>query len=66
MMKKLFFSLMATCLLMTVFSCGNGSTATQQQMEDRGGSMRLIHVNALVLDIFDLVGFMDVVTVELE
>ena len=40
--------------------------ATQQQMEDRGGSMRLIHVNALVLDIFDLVGFMDVVTVELE
>ena len=40
--------------------------ATQQQMEDRGGSMRLIHVNALVLDIFALVGFMDVVTVELE
>ena len=33
MMKKLFFSLMATCLLMTVFSCGNGSTATQQQMD---------------------------------
>ena len=37
--------------------------ATQQQMEDRGGSMRLIHVNALVLDIFEMIGFEDVVTV---
>ena len=37
---------------------------TQRQMEDRGGSMKVIHVNEHVLGIFDMVGFMDVITVE--
>lgn len=37
--------------------------ATEQQMESRGGSMKLIHVNEHILKIFELVGFMDVVTV---
>ena len=38
--------------------------ATEQTMENRGGSMKLIHVNGYIMEIFDLVGFMDVVTVE--
>ncbi len=38
--------------------------ATDQTMENRGGSMKLIHVNEHILDIFELVGFMDVVKVE--
>ena len=37
--------------------------ATEQQMESRGGSLKLIHVNEHILKIFELVGFMDVVTV---
>ena len=37
--------------------------ATQQRMEKTGGVLKLIHVNEHVLAIFDLVGFMDVVTV---
>lgn len=37
--------------------------ATEQLMENRGGSMKLMHVNEHILSIFDLVGFMDVVTV---
>ena len=36
---------------------------TQQLIEDRGGSMKLIHVNDYVLEVFEMVGFMDVVTV---
>ena len=38
--------------------------ATEQLLENRGGSMKLIHVNEHILEIFELVGFMDVVTVE--
>ena len=38
--------------------------AVHQLMENRGGSMKLIHVNEFVIEIFDLVGFMDMVTVE--
>lgn len=37
--------------------------ATEQQMENRGGSLKLIHVNEHILKIFELVGFMDVVTI---
>ena len=36
---------------------------TEQLMEDRAGNMKLIHVNDFIIDIFDLVGFMDVVNV---
>ena len=36
---------------------------TERQMENRGGSMKVIHVNQHILEIFDLVGFMDVITV---
>jgi anti-sigma B factor antagonist len=38
--------------------------ATEQVLEDRGGSMRLIHVNEYIMEIFELVGFMDIVKVE--
>lgn len=38
--------------------------AIEQTMEDRDGNMRLIHVNQYIMEIFDLVGFMDVVNVE--
>ena len=38
--------------------------AVHQLMENRGGSMKLIQVNEFVTEIFDLVGFMDMVTVE--
>lgn len=38
--------------------------ATEQRMEDCGGSLRLIHVNESILEIFELVGFMDIVKVE--
>lgn len=37
--------------------------ATQQLVESSGGAMRLIHVNPHIIDVFNLVGFMDVVTV---
>ena len=35
----------------------------EQEMEDRGGEVRLIHPNQVVLKIFDLAGFRDVVHV---
>ena len=38
--------------------------ATAQRMEDRGGSMKVIHVKEHILEVFELVGFMDVVSVE--
>ena len=37
---------------------------TEQKMEDRGGRLKLIHVNELILEVFSLVGFMDIVEVE--
>lgn len=38
--------------------------AIEQQMESQGGSMRLTHVNAYITEVFELVGFTDMVTVE--
>ena len=38
--------------------------AAEQRMEDCGGSMQLIHVNEHILEVFDLVGFRDIVNVE--
>ena len=39
---------------------------TEQLLENRGGGLKLIHVNEHILEIFELVGFMDVVKVEQE
>ena len=36
----------------------------QQEMEDRGGTMKVIHVNPQIMQIFDMVGFLDILTVE--
>ena len=36
----------------------------QQEMEDRGGAMKVIHVNPQIMQIFDMVGFLDILTVE--
>ena len=33
-------------------------------METIGGNIKLIHVNQHILEIFELVGFMEVITVE--
>ena len=38
--------------------------AVENSLEEQGGEMKLIHVNEHIIEIFDLVGFMDVVTVE--
>ena len=38
--------------------------ATEQRLEESGGDMRLIHVNEHILEIFDLVGFRDIIMVE--
>ncbi|MBQ6373866.1 MAG: STAS domain-containing protein [Clostridia bacterium] len=36
----------------------------EQYMEDHDTEMKLIHVNEHIMEIFDMVGFLDVVTVE--
>ena len=38
--------------------------ATDQQMEDKGGTMKIIHANKYILEVFELMGFMDLVSVE--
>ena len=38
--------------------------STERLLEGRGGSMKLTHVNQHIIEIFELVGFLDVVTVE--
>ena len=38
--------------------------AIEQLMENQDGTLKLIHVNEHIIEIFELVGFMDVVTVE--
>ena len=35
----------------------------EQQLERNGGSMKVIHANEYILEVFELVGFMDIVTV---
>ena len=37
---------------------------TQQEMEDRDGAMKVIHVSAPIMKIFEIVGFLDVLTLE--
>ena len=37
--------------------------ATEKLLKDRGGTMQVVHVNEYILEVFDLVGFRDVVTV---
>ncbi|MBR6030203.1 MAG: STAS domain-containing protein [Clostridia bacterium] len=38
--------------------------AVDQTLENQGAEMKLIHVNENIMEIFELVGFLDVVTVE--
>ena len=38
--------------------------STDQILEDRGGNLRIIHVNEHILEVFQLVGFMEIVDVE--
>ena len=38
--------------------------STDQILEDRGGNLRVIHVNEHILEVFRLVGFMEIVNVE--
>lgn len=38
--------------------------ATEQHMANQGGSFKIIHVNDDIMEIFELVGFMDMVQVE--
>ena len=40
--------------------------AIEQTMEDRDGGLTLRHVNENIIEIFNLVGFMDVVKVEMD
>ena len=37
---------------------------SEQVMEERGGGMKLIHVNENVLEVLQLTGFLDFVTLE--
>ena len=37
--------------------------ALEQQLEDRGGGMKIIHVNKYIIEVFELMGFMDIVEV---
>ena len=37
--------------------------SAEQQLEKNGGNMTVIHANDYILEVFELVGFMDVVTV---
>ncbi len=38
--------------------------ATEQEMEEREGKMKVIHVNSHIMEIFELTGFLDIITVE--
>ena len=38
--------------------------AIEQRMEDDGASMKLVHVNGHIMEVFNLVGFQDIITVE--
>ena len=39
---------------------------TEQQLEGKGGSIKVIHVNEYIYDVFELVGLTDAVAVEKE
>ena len=38
--------------------------ALEQQMENLGGSIKVIHVNSYIMEVFELTGFLDILTVE--
>lgn len=38
--------------------------AAHQNMEERGGDLRMIHVNEYIRDVLNLVGFLDIMNVE--
>ena len=37
--------------------------AIEQQLEEQGGSLKIVHANSNVLEVFDLVGIADIVDV---
>ena len=37
--------------------------AAKQEMEDKGGTMTLKNVNDEIMDVFNLIGFVDVLTI---
>lgn len=37
---------------------------TEQTLEDRGGAMKLIHVNEYIMEIFEMTGFTEMITIE--
>ena len=38
--------------------------AAHQNMEERGGDLRMIHVNEYIRDVLNLVGFLEIMNVE--
>lgn len=38
--------------------------SVQKRMNSAGGSMRLLHVNDSVMEVFDITGFADILTIE--
>lgn len=38
--------------------------STQKRMNAAGGTMKLIHVNEMVMEVFDITGFTDILTIE--
>ena len=36
----------------------------EQDMEDRDGSMKVIHVNPLIMEVFGITGFLELLTIE--
>lgn len=37
---------------------------TEQEMEGRKGTLKIIHVNEYIMEVFEMTGFLDVLTVE--
>ena len=38
--------------------------AVEQEMEETDGSMKVIHVNPHIMEIFEITGFLDLLTIE--
>lgn len=38
--------------------------STQKRMSAAGGTMKLVHVNETVMEVFDITGFTDILTIE--
>ena len=38
--------------------------SAEQEMEERDGSMKVIHVNPLIMEVFGITGFLELLTIE--